>query len=531
MMQLYADGSLAYDSRLRESGKDYSLTALKTSVGINKGGTLELTMPPGHPAYNDFIGFRTIVELYREGELQFRGRVLNISDDFHNFRTVLCEGEMCLLQDAVSRPYLHETSPEEIFRYLIADYNSQVEAFKQFSVGEITVTDPNNYIRLESETPESILDTINKLITRCGGYVVFSYDDAGQRLIHWYKSLGRQNTQLIEFGSNLLSFSRSSIASGLVTGIIPYGAKDESTGVRVGIKDVNNGLDYIVDEEAVAIRGTILKPVIWEDVTLPENLLVKAKAYLQENRLVVTSLTLSAIDLSHMDKSIESFRLGDMIHVRSKPHAVNEYFQLVERTENYLDPAQSSITLGKEQKSLTEADVAGDKESTSDLYRIAQSIINHTRGIDAKLTETEERLTSKMERDSTQIRLEVARQSSDMETMKSQQAAVALSSNAASISIQNIIQNGVDQVTTKTNYTFNEKGLRIQKSGEQMENNLDNTGMVVSRSGTVMLSATADGVQATDVKVNNYLIVGDHCRFEDYSNGKDSRRTACFFTG
>ena len=50
-----------------------------------------------------------------------------------------------------------------------------------------------------------------------------------------------------------------------------------------------------------------------------------------------------------------------------------------------------------------------------------------------------------------------------------------------------------------------------------------------SSAETVMLQANADGVIATDVTVRNYLIIGTHARFEDYSNGSDNARTACFF--
>ena len=35
MLQLYADGAVAYDSRLEE----YTLLGLKTTTGLNKGGT------------------------------------------------------------------------------------------------------------------------------------------------------------------------------------------------------------------------------------------------------------------------------------------------------------------------------------------------------------------------------------------------------------------------------------------------------------------------------------------------------------
>ena len=95
--------------------------------------------------------------------------------------------------------------------------------------------------------------------------------------------------------------------------------------------------------------------------------------------------------------------------------------------------------------------------------------------------------------------------------------------------VQTIIDQGVGSVTTSTGYTFDENGLRIAKSGQEMENLLDNTGMYVTRGDETILQANAAGVQAVDVTVRNYLVIGSHARFEDYTDGSDTSRTACFF--
>jgi hypothetical protein len=124
----------------------------------------------------------------------------------------------------------------------------------------------------------------------------------------------------------------------------------------------------------------------------------------------------------------------------------------------------------------------------------------------------------------------VVQNSEDTGALKSDVADLKLSAQSLQLSFQNIVDNGTAKVTTSTGYTLDADGLKIKKSGQQMENKLDDTGMVVTRNDTPILKATAEGVEATDVRVNNYLIVGN-CRFEDYTNGTDSRRTACFFTG
>lgn len=354
MIQIYADGGLVYDSRLRVPGKDYTLLGLTITRGLNKGGTAQIHMRPGHPVYGRLVGHRTVVEIFQDGLRKFRGRALYPSDDWLNCRTWTCEGELCFFQDGTSRPYLYQDTPAAIFTAVVENYNNQVEPFKRFRVGTITVTDPNDYVRLESETAEQTLDTINKLLERCGGYITFTTDqDTGDRLIHWYAEVGARSTQPVEFGKNLLNFSRNGSNTGLATVIIPYGAQDEATGKRVDITSVNGGLDYIQDDEAVALRGSIVRPVYWDDVTEPANLLRKAQAYLYTSRNVVTALTLTAVDLSYMDKSIDSFQLGDYIRVVSKPHAVDDYFRLTEYTEDLLNPANSQIVLGADINSLT----------------------------------------------------------------------------------------------------------------------------------------------------------------------------------
>lgn len=374
MIQLWVDNKLMYDSRLTED----SLLELSYTKGLNRSGTAVFTMPPNHGGYDAIVSYRSLVEIYKDDNLEFRGRVLFPADDFYRCRTVTCEGERGFFQDATMRPYLFQGSPESIFRLVLASYNSQVDEFKQFALGDVTVTDANEYIRLESTKAEQVSDTIDKLVERCGGYIVFTTDKTGQREVNWLAELDHRNGQTIEFGKNLLDFAQSDGEDELATVIIPYGAKVETEGSdaekRVTITEVNNGLDYIVDEEAAAYRGYISKPVYWDDVSEPGNLLRKAKEYLAHSRNVVTTLTLTAVDLSNLDKNIDIFEVGDLIRVRSKPHGVDDYFTLSEKTVNLLDPSDDTVVLGKERTTLTGLDVAGDRKSSSEMSQMEYSL-------------------------------------------------------------------------------------------------------------------------------------------------------------
>ena len=409
MIQAYTDGELLYDSRL----STHSLLGLSYTAGLNKAGTATIVLPPDHPGYDSFVSFKTLVEIYKNEALVFRGRALYPSDDFYKQRTITCEGERGFFQDAVMRPYLYQDAPAAIFAHVIGLYNAQVEAFKQFAVGEVTVTDGNNYIRLENTKAEQVADTIDKLVERCGGYIVFTTNEDGQRVVNWYAELGYRSGQSIEFGSNLTNFARTEATEELATVVIPYGAQmeagEEEQKKHVTIESVNDGLDFIQDYDAVALRGVIAKPVYWDDVTEPANLLAKAQEYLATSRNVITGLTLTAVDLSDLDQSIDAFQVGDLIRVRSTPHRVDEDFLLTERTVDLLDPSAGTITLGKENASLTGMDVAGDKKSASELQQTEHSIREEYKlNVAAVVEEARQSFSSLIQQTSELIKLEVS---------------------------------------------------------------------------------------------------------------------------
>ena len=182
-------------------------------------------------------------------------------------QTTLCFGEPSPARvrgassETISTVHTHTTThPRTFSGEVIASYNVDVEAEKQFVVGSVNGISTDT-ILLENEEAEPHLAVIDKLVEKCGGFITFSFNASGQREINWVAELSYRNKQLIEFGSNLMDFSRTMANTDLATRIIPYGAKNESTGERLTIKSVNNELDFIQDDEAVALRGVITKAV------------------------------------------------------------------------------------------------------------------------------------------------------------------------------------------------------------------------------------------------------------------------------
>lgn len=525
--QVFAGSSLVYDPRV----DGMEMLSLSVHARILCGGSASFQMPITHPYYNSFVGLKTIVLIYRGSELIFRGRALVPSDDLNGTRTITCESERCFFNDAVLRPYDYRASPETIFRDIIAVYNSQVDEEKRFSVGSVTVTDNNDYIRLSSESPRKVSDAINDLLDRCGGYIVFS-GDPSSRIVNWYAELTHYSTQKIKLGDNLLDFSRQDAdISELATVLIPYGAKIGDTGKRITIESVNNGIDYIEAADAIAYRGRIVKSKIWDDVTKPENLLSKAIAHLSKAKMVTTRLSISAIDLSAMDQSIDTFSVGDLVPVQIEPYGVDDDFVLFERDYDLMNAANDTITIGSALETLTGLSGASERKNSDTINRIYRESREEYDLNKALISETETRLLSLIQQTSSDIMLEVDKTKEDADGIKEQIAQINVNAENVGIRVSKIETDGVDKVKTSIGYTLSDDGLHIQKSGEEIDNSIDNTGMYVKRGDDVMLQANKDGVIATDVTVRNYLIIGSHARFEDYSDGTNGNRTACFYIG
>lgn len=127
------------------------------------------------------------------------------------------------------------------------------------------------------------------------------------------------------------------------------------------------------------------------------------------------------------------------------------------------------------------------------------------------------------------IQGQVQQNKADNDRLKTVCTTLEQTGESLQLQVQTLTEEGTQRVKTSTGYTFDEDGLKITKQGQQMENLLDNTGMYVKRSGQTILQANSQGVAAADVTVRNFLIIGDHARLEDYADGTDFKRTACFY--
>lgn len=351
MYRVYCNNSPLYDLRY----EDLVLISPIVKIGENTAGSFEFSILPKHPHYEEVNELTSVITAYDGDEEIFCGRVVEITKDLYNRKKVICEGELAYFNDSIQRPARYQgLTVRGYLETLVNIHNQQVKnqgIDKTFKVGAVTVQDNNDYVYKYTNW-ESTLEVIKTdLLKTYGGYLRIRKEN-GVRYLDYLADYPNTNTQVIEFGSNLLDFTHDMVASDIVTAVIPIGARLEDVTEVEGldayltIKDVNGDVDYVYSQEAVKSYGWIFKTVKWDDVHVADNLLKKGKEYLSDIQFAQITLTVSAVDLHMLHVDMERIKVLDRIRVTSTPNGLDRFFPVSEMTI-YLDkPSNNKLTLG-----------------------------------------------------------------------------------------------------------------------------------------------------------------------------------------
>lgn len=350
MYTIYVDGKALYSPLLTNEG--YCVINPKITQELNKAGSLSFILPPNNVMYNNIHKLKSIITVYENDTEIFRGRVLHENKDYYNRKNIYCEGELAFLLDSPVRPYSYTGGINNLVKKFIDDHNNSVEPDKRFEVGQITVTDTNDYINRSNSNYSNTWKEFNdKLIKTHNGYIR-SRCECGIRYIDYIEDYNNINSQVIQFGENMLDIKEYITAEDVFTCLIPLGAKIGEE--RLTIKSVNGEQDYIQDDSAVALFGKIWKVQTWDDVTVADNLMNKGLAHLQSGIEMAISLTIKAVDLHLLDVNTESIKIGDKIRVVSQPHNIDKYLLCSKISLDLLNPDKTSYTLGVSFTTMTD---------------------------------------------------------------------------------------------------------------------------------------------------------------------------------
>lgn len=313
--------------------------------------------------YNENLNYGSIKKLFplisvvRDEKILFKGRVVTDRKDFYNGKTIEVEGKMAFFNDSYMEPFEFSGKPDDLFKMIVENHNSQVNDWQQFKVGMITVSDNNDYIVRSSE---NVMNTWNALKEKCfksslGGHLRIRYEADGD-YIDWLADYDSISSQSIEFAKNMIDLVSEVDATETYTAIRPVGA--EVDGERIDISSVNHGKKYIVNEQKAKEYGIIFAPEEeskWDDVTLPENLLKKAQEKIFGSFVTLKeTYEIKAVDLNLTDKRIEALNVCEYVPVDSKPHGINATYFLRRIDMAIASPQNTVFHLGFTKRVLSD---------------------------------------------------------------------------------------------------------------------------------------------------------------------------------
>ena len=380
MFTIYADDICIYDDT-KSSDLELQLVSPKLVLADNSAGTFTATIPTTNIGYTIIERLRTTITILRDGEWLWTGRVLSEDQDFWNNRKVTCEGVLAYLNDTNQEPAKYEhVTIESFLTSLLNRHNQHMPMNRRIFIGDVTVVDTEDPLTTYETTYDdtTISCVNNKLLNVFGGHMVIRKGVNDGLFYLDYLSLdeenpGHTNSQQIDFGKNLLDFTRKFEADNFATVLLPLGAQADD-GQYVTVKKVNDDSEY-VESEAVDTYGWITKVVHFDNVAMPWRLMQKAEEYLSKLQFDSVVIELKAIDLSVLNPNIESFNLLDTVNVVSHPHGMDREFPITKIDMPLDSPENVVYTLGGTiQESLTTIEKNSSNKIESKIEGLPETI-------------------------------------------------------------------------------------------------------------------------------------------------------------
>lgn len=247
--------TLIYDARVPD--KDLALISPNLEVESGNAGSLDFTMPPNHIAYNLVDKMRTEVIFKQNNKEMWRGRVLNTDTDFYNQMKVECEGELAYLNDTYQpQKEYDDTTLRQFLEGVISIHNQKVSDAngnpvgpidKRFKIGAVYVEDVGSasvnemFRKTDYDTTLQCLKSVAS--TYKAYFVIRKTVEYGVvvRYLDFVKDFVDTCSQSINFGENLLDYSKSFTMEDLCTVAMPIGAKmEDKAGDEIILYDTEN---------------------------------------------------------------------------------------------------------------------------------------------------------------------------------------------------------------------------------------------------------------------------------------------------
>lgn len=386
------DGNEAIINAVSTSSEAPRLVSGVIKKGINTIDSFNFSMYRNNPGYYLIKPRKTLIKVFntKGNKYEFIGRVLlqipSMDSNGIFLSNFICESELGYLHDSKQRyGEYHNISVRDFLKLMLDRHNSCVEDYKRFELGIVEVTDSNDSLYRYLNYEDTFDMIKEKLIDRLGGELRVRYDENGIRYLDYLNAIGEKKETEIRLSKNLISIEQEKDLTNIIGKLVVLGPKLEDSEERLTIKSVNNGLDYIIDEEAIAEFGINEETVIYDNVTDQNNLLRKGKEYLNENNRIKVKYKIKALDLSTINLDIDSFEIGNVHPVSNMYMGIDDNLRIVEVSIDINEPQNSDLSIGDKfediktynLKSLnTSKEVEGVKSTLKTSINVMNSISN-----------------------------------------------------------------------------------------------------------------------------------------------------------
>lgn len=224
MYKVYVDGILLHD----QSSPDKSIHLISPNLKMqeNAAGSFEFTIPPDHSAYNEINLITSTIAVKKENRIIWTGRPLQEQEDFWGRKKYTCEGALAFLNDTYQPNISYKTTNNKaLFNSIIGEHNKKVGDSRKFYVGAITVVDTEANYEYQTDY-EKTWDVIKSIfLDRLDGHILITYASTSDYTptINYYADYPNLSSQVINFGENLMDFTKNWDLSKICTVVIPKG--------------------------------------------------------------------------------------------------------------------------------------------------------------------------------------------------------------------------------------------------------------------------------------------------------------------
>ena len=338
----------------------YTVESATLSESVNAAPVLTFNVYDGHPSLSYLLAAiesslpttaQPTIMARRNGSTCFEGRIYqHVLDDLTGAHEFACEGMLARLNDYTVSPYSYSGTVSGYLDMLLTECEGAL------SVGNVTVTDPNNYIVRSSEQPVMLWDEIaDKCIgSTLGGFL----EMRSGYIVDWLTQPSASTaTQDMEAGINLTGLNITVQPREMYSGVLAYGAEvgvTDSKGVPLyyslaflSASDVPTGYtligktlfkDSLVDQ--IGQRVCIMH---YESITQVSNLLARAESFLNSQSTTPT-IQVGAVDLADAGYNADAIECGSTVQITGATFDASMMCTAISR--DLLDPSNTTFEFG-----------------------------------------------------------------------------------------------------------------------------------------------------------------------------------------